>query len=99
LSCLLLDHPWLQTKLEHKPERGRFRSYKTPMEFRDDVRLVWQNCRTYNPVGTQVRQLGDRISDAWEKKWLQAEIEKKWEQLQEELLIEEVGANGTVRSA
>ncbi len=67
-------------KLEHRPERGQFRAYKDPMEFRDDVRLVWENCRTYNLPGTPVRIMGDNMSDNWEKRWVQAGVEAKWEE-------------------
>lgn len=42
-------------KLEHKPERGVFRQYREPGEFRDDMRQIWTNCRLYNAVGTPVR--------------------------------------------
>lgn len=51
---------------------------------------VWENCRLYNPVGTAVRQMGDRLSETWEKKWYQAGIEARWEGLMRELTEEEV---------
>lgn len=67
-------------KLEHRPERGQFRAYQTPLEFRDDVRLVWENCRTYNLPGTPVRNMGDNMSDNWERRWVQSGVETKWEE-------------------
>ena len=54
--------------------------YKSPEEFRDDVRLVWSNCRTYNAVGHAVRTMGDSLSEIWEKKWALSGIETKWEE-------------------
>ncbi len=61
-------------------KRPEFREYKTPYEFRDDVRLVWANCRTYNAVGHAVRTMGDTLSETWEKKWALSSIESKWEE-------------------
>jgi len=37
-----------------------------------------------------VRQMGDRLSDAWEKKWHASQIEGKWEALMREEKEEEV---------
>ena len=51
---------------------------------------VWANCRAYNPEGTIVRQMGDRLSDTWEKKWYQQGVEAKWEGLMRELKEEDV---------
>ena len=68
--------------------------YKSPEEFRDDVRLVWSNCRTYNAVGHAVRTMGDSLSEIWEKKWALSGIETKWEEemrrqeLEEQVLID-----------
>ena len=53
---------------------------------------VWANCRAYNPEGTIVRQMGDRLSDTWEKKWYQQGVEAKWEGLMRELKEEDVRA-------
>lgn len=54
------------------------------------VLQVWENCRMYNPVGTAVRQMGDRLSETWEKKWYQSGVEPRWEGLMRELTEEEV---------
>jgi len=90
---------------------GPARAYAAPSEFRDDVRLMFANCRTYNKVGTPVRRMGDALSDLWEKKWAQQGIEAKWalemERQKDEQLVSEradvwnrevgVGASGRVR--
>ena len=78
-------------KLAHNPSKGVFRKYKTVYEFRDDMRQVWENCRIYNPIGQPVRTNGDHLSEFWEKKWAQSQLEQKWEaemliQKQEELV-------------
>lgn len=79
--CLVtVDLGSIGKRLEHRPERGQFRAYKTPLEFRDDVRLVWENCRTYNLPGTPVRNMGDNMSDNWEKRWVQSGVEAKWDE-------------------
>ena len=75
-----MDLGTVMRKLEHKPERGMARQYKSPLDLRDDVRLVWQNCRTYNQPGNPVRKYGENLSDAWEKKWAISGLEKKWEE-------------------
>lgn len=74
-----MDLSTITSRLEHDPRHGRYRHYASPIEFRDDMRLVWRNCRTYNRPGQDVRMMGDTLSELWEKKWCQAEIESKWE--------------------
>ena len=81
----------VQGKLAHAPAKGIFRKYKSVLEFRDDMRQIWENCRIYNPIGQPVRTNGDHLSDFWEKKWQQSQLEQKWEaemllQKQEELV-------------
>lgn len=53
--------------------------FKTVYEFRDDVRLCFENCRAFNPPGHQVRNIGDSASNSFEKKWETQQIESKWE--------------------
>ncbi|KXZ50198.1 hypothetical protein GPECTOR_17g835 [Gonium pectorale] len=59
----------------------RERKYNDPREFAADVRQVWINCRTYNAVGTIVRQFGDQLSEDWERKWSEQAIEERWDAL------------------
>lgn len=54
------------------------------------MQQVWANCRAYNPEGHPVRQMGDRLSDAWEKKWHASGIEGKWEDIMREEKADEV---------
>lgn len=75
-----MDLSTISQRLEHDPRRGRQRQYSSPLEFRDDIRQVWTNCRTYNKPGQDVRVMGDTLSEVWEKKWSHAEIESKWNQ-------------------
>lgn len=43
---------------------------------RDDVRLMWDNCRTYNRIGTAPRCAGDTLSEQFERKWAMSMIEE-----------------------
>lgn len=53
--------------------------YKNIYEFRDDVRLCFENCRLFNPQGHQVRAIGDAASNSFEKKWESKRVEEEWE--------------------
>jgi hypothetical protein len=53
--------------------------YKNVYEFRDDVRLCFENCRLFNPQGHMVRNMGDSASNTFEKKWEQKRVEEEWE--------------------
>lgn len=75
-----MDLGTVMKKLDHKPEKGLYRTYNDVYEFRDDVRLVWYNCRLYNQPGQAVRNMGDNLSEMWEKRWQQSGIEAKWEE-------------------
>lgn len=59
----------------------RERRYNDPREFAADMRLVWSNCRTYNQIGTSVRQWGDQLSDDFERKWADYNCEQRWDDL------------------
>lgn len=58
-----------------KLEQGQ---YRTPLEVRDDLRLVWRNCATYNPPGHVVRKSGDILAAAWENAWAESGMEARW---------------------
>ena len=73
-----MDLGTVQRKLTHKPEKGQLREYKSPLQFRDDMRLVWANCRLYNHPATVVCQMGERMSTNWEQKWQSSGLEQKW---------------------
>jgi hypothetical protein len=53
--------------------------YQNVRGFRDDVRLCFDNCRLFNPVGHQVRKMGDTASDQFEKKWENRKVEEEWD--------------------
>ena len=77
-------HPFMQALRPSDPN-----IYSTPYEFRDDMRLVWSNCRTYNPPHVPVRNMGEAMSDAWEKRWTMSGIEAKWDEEMHRQTLEE----------
>ena len=44
-------------------------SYSSVFDAAEDVRLVWKNCMTYNPVGTEYHMLAEKLSIQFEKKY------------------------------
>ncbi|EFJ50191.1 hypothetical protein VOLCADRAFT_104017 [Volvox carteri f. nagariensis] len=72
--CHPMDLGTIKTRL-------RERKYSDPREFAADVRLVWRNCATYNAVGTPVRIMGDQLSEDWERKWAELNVEQRWDAL------------------
>ena len=45
--------------------------YKHPREFEFGCRLTFQNCKTYNPPGTDAHAMGDAMLKEFEKKWVE----------------------------
>ncbi|PNH04654.1 Transcription factor GTE3, chloroplastic [Tetrabaena socialis] len=69
-----MDLGTVKTKLKE-------RKYADPREYVADIRLIWFNCRSYNQAGTLVRQWGDQMSDDFERKWAEQNIEQRWDEL------------------
>ena len=44
-------------------------AYATAEKFRDDIKLVINNCLLYNPLGTPVHQAGLDLRKLFEEKW------------------------------
>ncbi|KAL8461137.1 hypothetical protein ACS0TY_032564 [Phlomoides rotata] len=49
--------------------------YKSPLEFAEDVRLVFQNAMTYNPKGQDVYVMAEQMSKIFEDKWVPIEAD------------------------
>lgn len=60
-------------------------AYKSPMDFKEDVDLVWSNCASYNQEGSSARVAGDSCKAVWERAWRDSGIEEQWQQIQYEL--------------
>lgn len=72
----IIKHPMDLGTIKNKLDG---RQYSDPYQFRDDVRLVFENCRSFNPPGNFVRGHGDQASDKFERKWVQLGIEGQWQ--------------------
>jgi len=70
-----VKHPMDLGKVGQKIKK---RSYKNPLEFRNDLRLIWENCRRYNQIGTAVQVSGEKLSEYFEKRWQRTEIEEQF---------------------
>ena len=44
-------------------------AYTTAEKFRDDIKLIINNCFLYNPPGTPVHQAGLELKKLFEEKW------------------------------
>ena len=44
-------------------------AYTTAEKFRDDIKLIINNCFLYNPPGTLVHQAGQDLRKLFEEKW------------------------------
>ncbi|KAG1673546.1 hypothetical protein FOA52_003846 [Chlamydomonas sp. UWO 241] len=71
-----------KTPMEFREDVRQGGRYRTPMEFREDVRQVWRNCAIFNPPCGPVRVHGDLLSDLWERAWLESNIETAWADVQ-----------------
>lgn len=43
--------------------------YKSVFDAAEDVRLIWKNCMTYNPPGTEFYSLAEKLSKKFEEKY------------------------------
>lgn len=59
-------------------QRVNQNKYETMEEFKDDVMLVFRNCRQFNPQGTFPYVCADNVEAAFTKEWTRA-IEKRLE--------------------
>lgn len=57
-----MDLGTIQTKLANN-------QYENGDDFEKDVRLVFQNCYSFNPEGTDVNMMGHRLEAVFNKKW------------------------------
>ncbi|TFK57425.1 Bromodomain-containing protein [Heliocybe sulcata] len=57
-----MDMSTMRSKLD-------LRKYRSAKEFRDDFKLMINNCYTFNPVGTPVNQAGVELDRYFDEKW------------------------------
>jgi bromodomain-containing factor 1 len=58
-----MDFATIQNKLNNN-------QYENADQFEHDIRLVFQNCYTFNPEGTAVNMMGHRLEAIFDKKWV-----------------------------
>ncbi|EEB07414.2 Swr1 complex bromodomain subunit Brf1 [Schizosaccharomyces japonicus yFS275] len=63
----IIKHPMDLSTVQKKLNNGE---YETPSDFEADIRLIFNNCYTYNPVGTPVHEMGRKLEAVFDEKWL-----------------------------
>eukprot|EP00210_Caulerpa_lentillifera_P000708 g685.t1 len=91
----IIKHP-MDFKTIGNKLRATKRKYQTPLDFRDDVRLVFKNCMMYNPEGNQIRIMGDLLSDVFENLWRNTNIERLYQEQTRILSRDKSGHQGQV---
>ena len=73
--------------------------YKSPLDFKQDVQLVWKNCRSYNdqPEDAWIREMSDNCERSFDAMWkehkfdlyyeMTAENEEEEEEEEEEVVV------------
>eukprot|EP01080_Neovahlkampfia_damariscottae_P000199 gene199-4445_t len=86
--------------------------YETIQEFAIDIRLVWQNCFTYNPPTSDVVKMAQDLDQFFETRFKKvveeingeytqkkmAEMQKKMKEMEKELLLHKSGGSAVVNS-
>ncbi|CAG8556475.1 5279_t:CDS:10, partial [Acaulospora colombiana] len=62
----IISHPMDLSTINSKLENDQ---YTGAEEFEADIRLMFQNCYTYNGVGSEVHNMGKMLEDVFNKKW------------------------------
>ncbi|KAG2174404.1 hypothetical protein INT43_004427 [Umbelopsis isabellina] len=62
----IIKHPMDLSTIEKKLNDG---DYATPEEFEADIRLMFNNCYTYNPPALPVHNMGKQLEKIFDEKW------------------------------
>ncbi|CAG8762686.1 17177_t:CDS:2, partial [Acaulospora morrowiae] len=62
----IISNPMDLTTINSKLENDQYTSAE---EFEADIRLMFQNCYTYNGVGSEVHNMGKMLEEVFNKKW------------------------------
>jgi len=60
----VIKHPMDMTKIKEKLLSGRYADAK---QFTQDIHLMFENARTYNPVGNPIHALAERLESSFEE--------------------------------
>ncbi|KAG6720185.1 hypothetical protein I3842_03G046500 [Carya illinoinensis] len=90
-----LNIPDYLTVIKHPMDLGTVKTklasgvYLSPLDFRADVKLTFNNAMTYNPPGNDVHLMADTLAKYFELRW--KSIEKKLSKTDAQLLTEKSG--------
>ncbi len=76
-----LDHVARPMDLGTIKKKLAAKAYGSPGQVLADVRLVFANCRAYNPPTEMVCKQGQELSEQFEHLWDKYSIDKRWQQL------------------
>ncbi|KAJ3179477.1 hypothetical protein HDU85_004888 [Gaertneriomyces sp. JEL0708] len=62
----IIKHPMDLSTVKKKLDLGQ---YQSADEFRADVKLMFNNCYTFNPPGTDVHNAGRQLEEVFDRKW------------------------------
>ncbi|KAJ3151645.1 hypothetical protein HDU86_006064 [Geranomyces michiganensis] len=62
----IVKHPMDLSTMRHKLDAGE---YETIEEFAADAKLIFHNCYTFNPPGTDVHKFGQKLEEVFDRKW------------------------------
>jgi len=73
----LIKRPMDFSTIKFNLERG---SYFSPGQVVDDVAQIFQNCRSYNPPGDEIRAMGSEVESMFRKTWesMGLPVPRKW---------------------
>ncbi|CAO3667670.1 unnamed protein product [Rhizopus microsporus] len=64
----IIKHPMDLSTIEKKLNDGE---YDEPEDFEKDIKLMFNNCYTYNPPSLPVHKMGRQLEKAFDEKWAQ----------------------------
>ncbi|KAI7901743.1 Bromodomain-containing protein [Cokeromyces recurvatus] len=64
----IIKHPMDLSTIERKLNEG---DYEDPKQFEQDIRLMFNNCYTYNPPNLPVYKMGRELEKVFDEKWTQ----------------------------
>ena len=62
----MIKRPMDLSTIRRKLDDG---DYDTPEQFKDDIVLMFRNCYTFNPVGSDVYDAGKKLEYAFNERW------------------------------
>jgi hypothetical protein len=73
-----MDLSIIRNKLQHHPEQGQYRQYRSPCELDADMQTMFSNCMTFNPTTHFLHKQAKVMCSAWDSVWGRARVEEDW---------------------